>query len=99
MKTNNNTTPPAPADDFGWFAIGANNAGAYYGFGHETEAQAYAAKLNKKREYDHYSPTFLGETDEEATEAAGCCDITAEGFLLEDAAANEDAEDAEDAEA
>jgi len=77
--------PSGPAYQFGWWAIKANNAGAHYGFGYEDEAMEYAAKLNKKREYDRYSPTFLGETDAEATEAAGVPDITTEGVDFIDA--------------
>src|SRR5690606_32105285 len=55
----------------GWWKIAAWNQESQYGYGSQSQAEAFCDQLNSGREINLYSAEFVGETDEEAREATG----------------------------
>lgn len=55
---------------YGWWMIGGHNLQAQYGYGSQTEAEAYCNTLNAGREINLYGVSYLGQTDAEAARAS-----------------------------
>ena len=74
-----------PTKKYGWWMIvSPASSKPLYGFGLEYEASECHNALNPPREVtgNRYTTTFLGKTDQEASEAAGLQDIAAHGFCF-----------------
>ena len=65
----------------GWYEFRASNSQTHYGFGSETQAKAYADKLNASREINCYAHIYLAADDAVANEQAGC-DLVEAGVML-----------------
>lgn len=72
---------------YGWWKFAAYNTQSMYGYGSDTEANAYCEYLNRGKDINHRSAEYLADDDDDAQRLSGVLDIASEGVNLDEALA------------